>query len=205
VAYRSDSKKIERRTRKINFAQLTVSIVEKYRVFFSCPFSFSKKRLLKRYHISTDNKNRLLQSNDIIIIVFVLRCLAIYFPSEKKSVSITREREREREYKEKKLPSPLLLPKPKKPAAVLIWINLDKTSRFLSTRYYVPNQHSITTRAVATKSAQVGYLLNVPVLISDELAAPCRGARQLVRGHGRAKKLGKLVPRPPRTSRRLRT
>lgn len=46
---------------------------------------------------------------------------------------------------------------------------------------------------------QVEYPLNVPVLISAELAAPRRGTRQLVRGkkgHGRAKKPGKLVPRP---------
>lgn len=38
--------------------------------------------------------------------------------------------------------------------------------------------------------------LNVPVLISAELATPRRGSRQLVRGQGRAKKPGKLVPRP---------
>lgn len=43
---------------------------------------------------------------------------------------------------------------------------------------------------------QVGHPLNVPVLISAELEAPRRGAQQLVRGHGRAKKPGKLVPRP---------
>ncbi|EGI71016.1 hypothetical protein G5I_00125 [Acromyrmex echinatior] len=45
---------------------------------------------------------------------------------------------------------------------------------------------------------QVEYPLNVPVLISAELAAPRRGSRQLVRrgrGHERAKKPGKLVPR----------
>lgn len=49
---------------------------------------------------------------------------------------------------------------------------------------------------VVAPKVQVDYPLNVPVLISAELAAPRRGARQLVRGHGRAKKPGKLVPRP---------
>lgn len=49
---------------------------------------------------------------------------------------------------------------------------------------------------------QVEYPLNVPVLISAELAAPRRGISAISqeggrgREHGRAKKPGKLVPRP---------
>jgi len=52
---------------------------------------------------------------------------------------------------------------------------------------------------VQEPKVQVEYPLNVPVLISAELAAPRRGSRQLVkrgRDHERAKKPGKLVPRP---------
>ncbi|TGZ37431.1 Uncharacterized protein DBV15_10650 [Temnothorax longispinosus] len=48
-------------------------------------------------------------------------------------------------------------------------------------------------RAIAGGKVQVEYPLNVPVLISAELAAPRRGSRQLVRGGRR----GTNVPKSP--------
>jgi len=82
--------------------------------------------------------------------------------------------------------------------------NPSKTSisRFLITpQYYASSAYLITelpTQESLQSKVQVEYLLNVPVLISAELAALRRGSRQLVRkgrGHERAKKPGKLVPR----------
>lgn len=101
----------------------------------------------------------------------------------------------------------------KKTSEEFLIINPSKTSisRFLVTpRYYVSSEYLITelparaSKSHCSRKCRWNAPLNVPVLISAELAAPCQGgwggSRQLVReGRGATdvpKSPGKLVPRP---------